>query len=105
MGQARPMSGSPGFVVDGVHDGQQARLRPIREGVYALAALASPGTFPVEIELDTATLQSLVEHAQAMLIATPRFPAGTPEHDAYAAELRAELAKWAAGVEPYPYRD
>lgn len=31
----------------------------------------------------------------------PRFPKGTPEYDAYAAELRAELAKFAAGEPPY----
>lgn len=33
----------------------------------------------------------------------PQFPPGTPEYDAYDAELREELAKFAAGEEPYPY--
>lgn len=31
----------------------------------------------------------------------PRFPEGTPEYEAYAAQLRAELAKFAAGEPPY----
>lgn len=31
----------------------------------------------------------------------PRFPAGTPEYAAYAAELRAELAKFANREAPY----
>ena len=31
----------------------------------------------------------------------PRFPQGTPEYDAYAAELRAELAKFVAQEPPY----
>ena len=33
----------------------------------------------------------------------PRYPQGTPEYDAYAAELCGELAKFAAGQDPYPY--
>lgn len=33
----------------------------------------------------------------------PRYPEGTPEYRAYAAELRGELAKWAAGEAPYEY--
>lgn len=32
------------------------------------------------------------------------YPVGTPEHEAYVADLRAELAKFAKGKEPYPYR-
>lgn len=32
---------------------------------------------------------------------TPRYPEGTPEYAAYAAELRAELAKWANYEPPY----
>lgn len=32
---------------------------------------------------------------------TVKYPPGTPEYDAYAAELRAELAKFAAGEPPY----
>lgn len=31
----------------------------------------------------------------------PRFPEGTPEHDAYAAELRTELGKFSRGEAPY----
>jgi hypothetical protein len=31
----------------------------------------------------------------------PKYPAGTPEHEAYAAELRTELDKWVAGDAPY----
>lgn len=33
----------------------------------------------------------------------PRYPAGTPEYEQYAEELRTELKKWAAGEPPYPY--
>lgn len=33
----------------------------------------------------------------------PRHPEGTPEYAAYAAELKAELAKFAAGEAPYAY--
>lgn len=39
----------------------------------------------------------------ALPIVPPTFPVGTPEYAAYAAKLRAELAKFAAGEEPYPY--
>jgi hypothetical protein len=35
----------------------------------------------------------------------PRYPAGTPEHTAYAAELRTELTKFAAGEPPYEYEE
>jgi hypothetical protein len=34
----------------------------------------------------------------------PIHPVGTPEYEAYAAELRTELAQFAKGEEPYPYR-
>lgn len=34
----------------------------------------------------------------------PIYPAGTPEYEAYAAELHAELGKFARGEDPYPYR-
>jgi hypothetical protein len=33
----------------------------------------------------------------------PQFPAGTPEHEAYRAELKVELAKFAKGEAPYEY--
>ncbi len=67
MSAARPMrDGSPGFVVDGHHDGEQARLRPARGG-YALAVSMAPGTCPAEITLDADTLRSFVEHARWML--------------------------------------
>jgi hypothetical protein len=33
----------------------------------------------------------------------PRYPAGTPEYEAYKAELTTELAKFAAGEAPYEY--
>lgn len=33
----------------------------------------------------------------------PEFPPGTLEHEAYAAELKTELGKWATGEDPYPY--
>lgn len=39
--------------------------------------------------------------------AGPKFPAGTPEYDAYEAELKDELAKWVAGEGEYtrpPFR-
>jgi hypothetical protein len=32
---------------------------------------------------------------------TPRHPEGTPEYEAYAAKLRAELTKWVAGEGEY----
>ena len=35
----------------------------------------------------------------------PRYPAGTPEYDAYAVELRAELGKFARREPPYDARD
>lgn len=31
----------------------------------------------------------------------PKYPAGTPEYDAYATELRAELEKWIKDEPPY----
>lgn len=34
----------------------------------------------------------------------PIHPKGTPEYEAYATELHAELGKFARGEEPYPYR-
>lgn len=34
----------------------------------------------------------------------PTYPQGTPEYDAYAAELRTELGKFARGEDPYQYR-
>lgn len=43
-------------------------------------------------------------HAIEGTAPVPLYPKGTPEYDAYATELKAELAKWAAGEEPYPYR-
>lgn len=39
-------------------------------------------------------------YGQAAVI-QPRFPQGTPEYDAYAAELREELRKWVAHEPPY----
>lgn len=36
-------------------------------------------------------------------VAQPRFPEGTPEYEAYAAELRGELAKWSTGQAPYEF--
>jgi hypothetical protein len=33
----------------------------------------------------------------------PRYPAGTPEYAAYAAELYEELDKWSRGEPPYEY--
>jgi hypothetical protein len=33
----------------------------------------------------------------------PRYPQGTPEYDAYLAELRVELAKFAAHEAPYDH--
>jgi hypothetical protein len=35
----------------------------------------------------------------------PQFPPGTPEYEAYAAALREELRKFAAGEAPYEYGD
>jgi hypothetical protein len=34
----------------------------------------------------------------------PAYPQGTPEYETYAAKLRTELAKFALGEDPYPYR-
>jgi hypothetical protein len=34
-------------------------------------------------------------------VTPPKFPEGTPEYDAYAAELRVELAKFSRGEAPY----
>ncbi|HEX8106118.1 MAG TPA: hypothetical protein VF516_00255 [Kofleriaceae bacterium] len=39
----------------------------------------------------------------AELTDQPRYPEGTPEHTAYAAELRSELDKFAKGEPPYEY--
>lgn len=36
---------------------------------------------------------------------SPKFPEGTPEYEAYRAELKTELSKFARGEEPYPYPD
>lgn len=33
----------------------------------------------------------------------PIYPEGTPEYEAYRAELRTELTKWARGDHPYEY--
>lgn len=43
-------------------------------------------------------------HAIEGTAPVPLYPKGTPEYDAYAAELKTELDKWVAGEEPYPYR-
>lgn len=48
----------------------------------------------LEVELDRAETGGMLE---------PRYPAGTSEYERYAAELRAELRKFAAGEEPYGY--
>lgn len=45
------------------------------------------------------------EDTAATLGAQPRYPAGTPEYEAYRTELRAELAKWVAGVGEYERKD
>lgn len=37
----------------------------------------------------------------AQSLAQPIYPPGSPEYEAYAAELRAELAKWVNGEFPY----
>jgi hypothetical protein len=107
MGKTRPMrDGTPGFVVDGHREGEKARLRPLRDGFYGLATSPGPGLFSVEIELDAETLRAFVEEARWMLDGpkdSPRYPAGTPEHEAYATELKQELRKFAAGEQPYPY--
>lgn len=102
MGRVRELKGGSGWVVDGARPGEMARLRSLGDGRYALATQAAPGTLPVEITIEADALREFVEHIRWELDG-PRFPAGTPEHEAYAAELREELAKWAAGVQPYPY--
>ncbi|HEU4423686.1 MAG TPA: hypothetical protein VFR67_14240 [Pilimelia sp.] len=56
--------------------------------------------------LDDVHAEALAENAQrdAAADVEPQFPIGTPEYDAYAAELRGELRKWANGEPPYPYQ-
>lgn len=39
----------------------------------------------------------------ALLAIQPEFPQGTPEYDAYAKALRAELAKFSKGEAPYEF--
>lgn len=49
-------------------------------------------------------LRSQIRDALALGILRPvLYPAGTPEYAAYAAELKVELAKFAAGEEPCKY--
>jgi hypothetical protein len=99
----RPIKGGvPGFVVDGEH-GAKVRVRPLGGGMYELATSTGPHTFPALVTLNAARLREIAIHMTAMTVAEPEFPPGTPEHEAYAEDLRAELAKWAAGVQPYPY--
>lgn len=47
------------------------------------------------------TVPALADHNDC--VDEPKHPAGTPEHEAYAGELRAELAKFAAGEPPYEH--
>lgn len=48
----------------------------------------------------TQPCQRPARHDDAIGHALVRYPEGTPEYAAYAAELRAELGKWVAGAEP-----
>jgi len=45
----------------------------------------------------------LLHEQPAGIRPAPEYPEGTPEYDAYAAELRAELDKWRRGDPPYSY--
>lgn len=47
-------------------------------------------------EADKSVTAEMQDEARTRAI-QPRFPEGTPEHTAYAAALRAELARWTAG--------
>lgn len=55
----------------------------------------------VRAENRRAVLDSQYEEHTALASALPRYPAGTPEYEAYRARLREELAKWVAGVGEY----
>lgn len=48
-------------------------------------------------EADKSVTAEMQDEARARAAVTPRFPEGTPEHTAYTAALRAELARWTAG--------
>lgn len=50
--------------------------------------------------LDETILKPPPEGATGLV---PAFPEGTPQHDAYAADLRTELDKFAKGEDPYPF--
>jgi hypothetical protein len=83
-------------------------------GVVTGTVTASFPDYPGQWHLRTATgelwgfftrqVQAVIDLAPPVAgIVPPRYPAGTPEHTAYAAELRTELNKFAAGEEPYSY--
>jgi hypothetical protein len=71
-------------------------------GREALKAFA-PATVKTQREVEERHAEFMADSLPAPA-SGPRFPKGTPEYAAYERELQAELAKFAAGEEPYPYR-
>lgn len=103
MRRAANILAKDGYVdaIDGITVGTIVAL--MRRGILREATPLShslsagrhyPATTPEQVWDEAHT-----ENEQRFL--TPEFPAGTPEYEAYAAELRTELDKWVAGEAPY----
>lgn len=96
----------PCFTASGAYDDGGAAQRD-RDDAHAEAAAEDrayrPGHPMADREIDLSFNLPMGASRNLVEADVPRYPAGTPEHETYAAELRTELTKWAAGEEPYPY--
>ncbi len=92
-------------LLEGIEHGRERITDAGREALKAFAP--APGAIPFNpagAAQTAAAVSAASSIAAANAVTAPRFPEGTPEYDAYEKELRGELAKFAAGEEPYPYR-
>lgn len=64
---------------------------------------AAPVDIEAQLDREFGPVEQLAATLKRERIEGPRYPAGTPEHAAYLAELRVELAKFSTGEDPYPY--
>lgn len=80
-------------------DNTDAKIADYAAGIAELAeSNAKMGALLEQIEAGVTELET------PEFIDPPRFPEGTPEYDAYAAELKTELAKWVGGEGEYAAR-